>query len=311
VETFNYFAYGSNMLTERLKQRCSRAEALGLAQVQNYDLSFSKVSKDGSGKATLVKANDGVVYGVLFRIPKSERPALDEAEGPGYQRDDKFAVVRSDGSKIIASAYLAEPAAANKNLRPYVWYRELIITGAKQHGLPEHYQESLNGFAAESDPTPTRKTRQQALALLNRLWETSLSESDSKVLGVARRLYTALPADGACYRASFFLAYHLKQRFGIEGIARVGFVNDGTDDLFSSHAWYELDGKITDLGISRPLNPDHIGARATTWLGLDLSRGAQCRRAACHPPIDGGPTNSPTDCGSRRFAPLDGRDRKI
>ena len=68
---FTYFAYGSNMLLERLRKRCKSARFLGVAVVHGYKLVFSKKSKkDGSGKATIAKTanDDAAVYGALFEI---------------------------------------------------------------------------------------------------------------------------------------------------------------------------------------------------------------------------------------------------
>lgn len=274
MPTFTYFAYGSNMLSERLTERCPRAEAIGNAFVEGYALSFSKRSNDGSGKATLIRSAGSTVHGVLFRIPTSECAALDEAEGPGYRRNDDFAVVENaNGTSISTTTYLAEESSLNESLCPYDWYLELVTTGAKQHGLPEDYRQLLEATIAERDAMPSRKTARKARTLLNRLWAASLGETDRKVLTIARRLYSALPAAGACYRATFFLAYHLKQRRGIDGIPKVGFVNDGTDELFSSHAWYVLDGRVTDLGISRPLRPEIQRRGPLTILGRDIEPG--------------------------------------
>jgi gamma-glutamylcyclotransferase len=274
MESFLYFTYGSNMLAERLKERCPRAEFVGVAEVEGYSVDFSKVSKDGSGKATLSPTLSSTARGSLFRIPTSERSHLDDAEGPGYWRDDAFLVRRSDDkSSVKVTTYLAEKRALNSRLLPYDWYRDLIVAGAEQCNLPLEYRQVLESSETIPDPEPTRKSRLLALTLLNRRWEAGLSEVDGNVVRVAKRLYSTLSLPGACYRASFFLAYYLKQRFGIDGTPMVGYVNDSTDDLFSSHAWYEMDGRVTDLAISRPLNPDFQRRGPLTILGRELQPG--------------------------------------
>jgi len=62
--------------------------------------------------------------------------------------------------------------------------------------------------------------------------------------------------DGACYRSAMFLRLYLKDRYGIEGQAIVGFVNDGKSPAYASHAWFEYEGKLTDIALSRPLDPE-------------------------------------------------------
>jgi gamma-glutamylcyclotransferase len=99
---FLYFAYGSNMLTERLQKRCPSVRPLGNAMARGFSLTFSKRGNDGSGKAMLVKTGEKeeAVYGVLFGGSQSEQTNLDKAEGrrKGCYRDDAFMVVRvADG----------------------------------------------------------------------------------------------------------------------------------------------------------------------------------------------------------------------
>jgi hypothetical protein len=89
VTKFKYFAYGSNMLTEWLRQRCPSAEPVGIAEAVNFSIEFSKLSGDKSGKATLIRSNRRSL-GVVFEISDAELRALDEAEGNGYKRNDNF-----------------------------------------------------------------------------------------------------------------------------------------------------------------------------------------------------------------------------
>ena len=52
-----------------------------------------------------------------------------------------------------------------------------------------------------------------------------------------------------------FLKLFLEQEHGIDTNVVVGFVNDGTDELYASHAWLEFQGRQTDLTLCRPLSP--------------------------------------------------------
>lgn len=55
---------------------------------------------------------------------------------------------------------------------------------------------------------------------------------------------------GGCYLTTMFLNRFLREEHGIETDAVVGYVNDGTDDIFISHAWLEFDGLKTDLTLN-------------------------------------------------------------
>ncbi|MGE0531937.1 MAG: hypothetical protein AB7G40_05440 [Hyphomonadaceae bacterium] len=90
----------------------------------------------------------------------------------------------------------------------------------------------------------------------NREWFSSLAGDERIVAETALKLYHAFPDDGACYRKAFFLRHYLRERHGIEAAAVVGFVNDGTDELYGSHAWLDYQGKKVDLALSMPLRPE-------------------------------------------------------
>lgn len=53
--TFLNFAYGSNMLTARLRERVSSARPVGTACLPGFSLRWHKVSVDRSGKCDVVE----------------------------------------------------------------------------------------------------------------------------------------------------------------------------------------------------------------------------------------------------------------
>ena len=173
MKTFIYLAYGSNMLTEWLQDRCESAQAIGVAFAAGYDLEFSKRSIDKSGKATLAKVAQPrrQAYGVLFKIRKSDLCALDRAEGygRGYNRFGNFSVtVLPDREQAQVTTYIASACAVDDSLKPYDWYLALVICGAIQHKLPEAYITSLRDIPFITDPKPNRETREDAIRALGR-----------------------------------------------------------------------------------------------------------------------------------------------
>lgn len=168
MATFTYFAYGSNMLLERLQKRCETASFLAVAVVHGNTLTFSKKSKDGSGKATIAKTgNDTALYGALFEIDLNDRPSLDGSEGPGYDRKDEFVVRRVDNDEeLTVTTYIAKRDLIEKNLMPYDWYKQLIVAGAWQAKVPDSYLAGLKAIENIPDPCPERTKRTEALAVL-------------------------------------------------------------------------------------------------------------------------------------------------
>lgn len=162
---FMYFAYGSNMRTVWLTARCPTAEAVGVAFAQGYRLEFSKRSQDGSGKATLVPSLDSTVPGVLFSLHDEDAPRLDAAEGKAYHRANTFKVSYDDGNEVDCVTYIA--VAQDPLLRPYEWYKRLVVTGARQHHLPLEHIAALEAIEAIPDLLPARPQRLTALRLLD------------------------------------------------------------------------------------------------------------------------------------------------
>lgn len=136
------FCYGSNMNTERITERCSSSRFISRAKVNGYKLLFNKRSKDKSGKANLIYTGDkSLVWGVIFDISEDQKPILDKAEGLGKGYDEyKLIVINDLEQEIECVCYIAtDEKYLDNNLKPYDWYKEYCLIGAKQHNLPEDY----------------------------------------------------------------------------------------------------------------------------------------------------------------------------
>ena len=136
------FCYGSNMSTDRITERCSSSTFISIAKVKGYKLLFNKISKDKSGKANLIyTGDDSLVWGVIFDISENQKPLLDKAEGLGKGYNEyKLKVISDLEEEIECVCYIAtEEKYLDNNLKPYDWYKEYCLTGAKQHNLPQDY----------------------------------------------------------------------------------------------------------------------------------------------------------------------------
>jgi gamma-glutamylcyclotransferase len=65
-------------------------------------------------------------------------------------------VITADGQKT-AVAYIA--TEKDPTLVPYHWYKDFVVEGALEHGLPEDYVASLRTF--QSQPDPDRRRREE------------------------------------------------------------------------------------------------------------------------------------------------------
>jgi hypothetical protein len=147
------------MLTARLRARVPSCKPLGRASLRGHELRFHKRSKDGSGKCNALRADGAAgVIGVLFSFDATDRARLDRAEGRGAGYDDiEVTVLDAEGGIVNALTYLASPEFIDDGLSPYGWYRELVITGAREHGLPQDYIASwIEKVEVIEDPDPAR-----------------------------------------------------------------------------------------------------------------------------------------------------------
>jgi gamma-glutamylcyclotransferase (GGCT)/AIG2-like uncharacterized protein YtfP len=137
VKHQNYFAYGSNMLVQRLQQRLSLAVDLGPAWLDDYAWCCNKLGQDGTAKANLVRKPDARVFGVLYNINPIDWPLLDQIEG-GYQRIevDICCAGQDHTAWTYISTLLTDKAAKST-------YLDYIFQGAEEHRLPQEYIEKM------------------------------------------------------------------------------------------------------------------------------------------------------------------------
>ena len=144
--TYLYFAYGSNLSSERLRARAPSAVSLGRARLPHHALRWHKLGRDGSGKCNIEFTGADsrqVVWGVLYRIDRRDKPALDRAEGLGVGYDEDTVDIHTDGGCCRALSYKARPDKIDATLRPLHWYKTHVYEGAREHGLPTEYVERI------------------------------------------------------------------------------------------------------------------------------------------------------------------------
>lgn len=146
-----YFAYGSNMLQRRLTERIGSVALTGTGALAGYQLRFHKRSRDGSGKCNLYFTGHGrdVARGVIYSLRRDQRIRLDEHEGHGYQ--PRPVLVHTGLRRIRALTYIAPADFLDEALRPYDWYLDFVIAGARQHGLEQYYVDALGRVSPVTD----------------------------------------------------------------------------------------------------------------------------------------------------------------
>lgn len=154
------FSYGSNMSLARLQDRVPSARFVAVATLPAHTLRFHKVSNDGSGKCDAEQTGnpDDRVIGVVYEISDKEKLALDRKEGLGSGYKEKEVEVTADQKKLTALMYFA--TKVDSLLKPYRWYKEHILFGARENDLPAEYIAQLEAIESVDDPDTARNERE-------------------------------------------------------------------------------------------------------------------------------------------------------
>jgi len=159
-----YFAYGSNLSFKRIFHRTTSARFIEVARLINYRLVFHKASVDGSGKCDVIATDDNNSYvtGVVYDISTSDKPVLDYYEELGVGYEEKTVQVFSNrGNPLDVFLYFAIQIDTTR--KPYHWYKEHVIRGAKEHRFDEDYIKQLESIESIDDPDSSRRFRELAI----------------------------------------------------------------------------------------------------------------------------------------------------
>jgi gamma-glutamylcyclotransferase len=158
------FAYGSNMLAAQMLDRAPTARLAGAAFLERFVLRWNKRSNDGSGKCSVEETGrrEDFVWGVLYELEAADKKKLDQIEGLGRGYGERYVNVLLQGRIQRSLTYYA--TSVDLTVRPYDWYKELVIAGAREHALPIEYIRTLEAVAAVTDSDCSRAAkRRQAL----------------------------------------------------------------------------------------------------------------------------------------------------
>ena len=151
------------MMSRRLRapNRAPSALFVETGFVKGYRLTFDKVSSDGSGKCDIeiTNSSDGRVYGVLYAISKTDKLTLDKVEGLGRGYREEVIDISTPSGTYKATTYLA--ITKEPTIKPYDWYKQIVIAGALEHGLPGLYVEGLKTVDAIPDPDISRRSEEE------------------------------------------------------------------------------------------------------------------------------------------------------
>ena len=152
------------MSIRRLRDRTPLARRIGTGTLEKHQLVFHKHGRDNSAKCDAHQTGDPnhFVVGVLYEIHPEEKPILDKVEGLGSGYEIKDVLVRLDnGSQVEAFTYYA--THINSDLKPFDWYREHVLVGARENALPEEYIQAIEAIDFIGDNDAKRFTKEMSI----------------------------------------------------------------------------------------------------------------------------------------------------
>jgi len=139
-----YFAYGSNMDPDRMRERGVFFTERRRAILEGWKLLFNKVSSrnPSEGFANIEREEGSVVEGILYEIRDSDLEKLDSYEGcPEHYVRIRVRVKLDDGSEVEAVTYVANPSKVRSGLKPSREYLSHLLKGCDL--LSKEYCERL------------------------------------------------------------------------------------------------------------------------------------------------------------------------
>ncbi len=153
-----YFAYGSNMSSSQLRAWDTTHRCIGAAELRDHRLAFLRRSlRWKAGAADIVYAPGESVWGVLWELPfGASELDVKESAGEAYRR--RPVEVHVEGAPMSAMAYEVIDKAPTE-LQPRREYVQLMLDGAREHGLPRAWVRRLQTLFPPKDRRPRSALR--------------------------------------------------------------------------------------------------------------------------------------------------------
>lgn len=174
MNTVWYFAYGSNMSRAIFEgRRQMRPLAAQVGWVEGHRVCFTiPIGPGERGVANLEPCAPARTHGVAYAITPEDFDRLDHTEGVPVKLYERVAITVHVGGGAALEAFTYRSALVSAGRKPSARYLGLLLDGARDHGLPDHYvallraielavdeREGLAPSRSESSPRPLANRR--------------------------------------------------------------------------------------------------------------------------------------------------------
>lgn len=132
---YYYFAYGSNMLQERLEQRVGRVKKIGTGFLQDYQMKFTCAAIDVSF-ANIGRRIGSRTFGVIYQLTSKQLRILDEYEQLYYR-----ITRRVNNMDVVIYISYQRARVPEFQIPPVADYVRILLAGYRQNGYMEGYRE--------------------------------------------------------------------------------------------------------------------------------------------------------------------------
>ena len=150
-----YFAYGSNLDWDQMRERCPSSAFVHVACLRDHALAFTRFSPTrGCGVADVVHRPGHEVWGAVYELDAADGRRLDAFEGyvpgrsrNGYRRVDARVTLDGPEARTVAVVTYEVCERQPAHVPPDRRYLDHLLRGAHTWGLPEAYQAALRDVA--------------------------------------------------------------------------------------------------------------------------------------------------------------------
>jgi len=137
-----YFAYGPDMIRDRLLRRCPGAIVQTRAYLDGHRLVFAHTgSGRRGGTATVVEDPAARTWGVVWRLPRMDAAGLDDHEDRAVYEAVETSVTSEDGTPVSCRMYVASTPSPQQ--LPDDRLLGSLLMGALEAGLPNDWVREL------------------------------------------------------------------------------------------------------------------------------------------------------------------------
>ena len=139
-----YFAYGSNLNSNRMLERGVTFTSRTFGILRDYKLVFNKLSSKNinEGYANIIECKGSVVEGAIYEIENESILLLDKYEGVPRHYYRKEILIQNNSGMVNCIVYIAVDTKIKEGLKPSKDYLDHILKGKDL--LTENYFNNLS-----------------------------------------------------------------------------------------------------------------------------------------------------------------------